>query len=149
VRRLTAVLALLLVACSGDSSEPATAPSSTTTSTSRSTTTLALSPTECANTLGSAISMVDISRVDASDGLSADEVADLEAQMTKIEQRMPDITTDGRCSEHLHDPQTAFDAIEFAPEATILVLAEMPGIMQRGLWGAGVAAYDLAFQPSG
>ena len=148
-RAQTPALVLILVllwACADDAEPTASTETSTTTTVETTDATFALSATECANTLGAAIGEVDISRVDATDGLSPEELADLNAQLDAIEVRMPDVTVRGRCVEHLRDPEVAFQAIDFAPEATILVIEEIPGIYQRGVWGLGLTAWDRAFR---
>ena len=157
--RVPLVLALAVVAC-GDSADSDRAGSSiqTTTSTSNSsipsttsttttTTTsdaleVTLGPEQCASLLSGAFGSINVDRVDERDGIDDEEIADVLAQVERVESQRPDLGSDGRCAEHFENADVARQALAFLPERTIRVLQQIPGMDERDGWRVVLAAHD-------
>lgn len=53
---------------------------------------------QCIDRVVAAINTLDLSHVDANDGLDESERSNIESQLTALEQRTPDLQTNGPCS---------------------------------------------------
>lgn len=138
----------VLAACSSQSSDTARP---TTASAGEPTTTTRLEVTVpadvCGGRVAAAISSINLAAIDPSDGLSQSEIDDLSSQIEVLEERIPDLTSEGRCATYISDPIFLDAAIAFLPTINVTALDALPGIEARGLWGPVVAHYKAQFGP--